>query len=144
MLVVRYYCSYYGAFFLCEKLPLCVSCYSLVQRLCRVGGVCKAVKNDREMRLCQGDEEGEASRLEKARTIGAPLIWEVVKMMAAEVWDCCEKRELPHWSRLCIWTLQNLEASLQPSQTPLELCSFSRMLLTVLSALTERDPVWGK
>ncbi len=44
MLVVRYYCSYYGAFFLCEKLPLCVSCYSLVQRLCRVGGVCKAVK----------------------------------------------------------------------------------------------------
>lgn len=27
---------------------------------------------------------------------------------------------------------------------PLELCSFSRMLLTVLSALTERDPVRGR
>ena len=74
MLVVRYYCSYYGAFFLCEKLPLCVSCYSLVQRLCRVGGVCKAVKNYCGIRLCQGDEEREASRLEEARTIGAPLI----------------------------------------------------------------------
>lgn len=45
MLVVRYYCSYYRAFFFfVEKLPLCVSCYSLVQRFCRVGGVCKAMK----------------------------------------------------------------------------------------------------
>lgn len=58
------------------------------------------------MRLCQGDEEKEAgegpSRLEEERPIGAPLTREVVKMMAAEGWDCCGKRELPYWSRSCI------------------------------------------
>lgn len=35
-------------------------------------------------------------------------------------------------------------SSQQNLSNPLELCSFSRMLLTVLSALTERDPVRGR
>lgn len=68
---------------------------------------------------------------------------EAVKMMAAEVWDDCDTRELPHCYRLCTRTLQNPQGvpRVTLSQPPLEFCSYCRMLLTVLSALMERDPV---
>lgn len=96
----------------------------------------------------RGMRRGEAGRgpprLEEKRTVGAPLTWEVVTMTAAaDVWNCCEKRELPYQSRLCIWTSQNLRGGPGALSDPLELCPFSRMLLTVLSALTERDPLKG-
>lgn len=39
------------------------------------------------------NDKREAGRGLLKRTVGAPLCREVVKMMAAKVWDCCKKKK---------------------------------------------------
>lgn len=66
MLVVRYYCSYSGAFtFFFVKNYLCVSCYRLVQRLCRVVWLQRASQWFKGLRKCPFELISSPSEVER-------------------------------------------------------------------------------
>lgn len=69
-------------------------------------------------------------RFGEGRTIGAALTWDVVKMMAAEVWDCREKSAalLVQIVYLNFAVTQGVPTN--PHWPPQDLCPVSRMLLT--------------